>query len=81
MTGVWRQAQTREDEYKSRARKGQNPDGSFSENRFGLPIPARDYTYLIHSTGHVLEWLMLCQTDEEARQPWVVRPPNAWPTV
>ena len=38
MTGVWRQAQAREDEYKSRARKGQNPDGIL----LGKPVRIAD---------------------------------------
>lgn len=71
--GVWKDVADRIDEFKERAKKYQNPDGSFSTaylaKKENNPFPQAR----LGSSGHVLEWLALALSDEELGAEWVQR--------
>jgi hypothetical protein len=69
--GVWKEVADEIDEYKAKARKFQNPDGSFSSDYVSSPGFTKDTERRIATTGHVLEWLGLAMTVDELKQPWV----------
>ncbi len=72
--GVWLDVEAKITDYKQRARKLQNPDGSFSIKHFEPPGKLErepDTELRIGTSGHVLEWLALAMTDEELRSPWM----------
>lgn len=78
LTGVWKDAADRIEQYKQNAKKYQNKsDGSFSSSYVSKAGYAKDVQARIGSTGHVLEWLALALTDDEIRQPWVQDAANA----
>jgi hypothetical protein len=76
-TAVWQDLVAKTDEYKQRARRFQNPDGSFSSRYLAGPGRSGDPQLRIGTTGHVLEWLALALSDAELRQPWVENAANA----
>lgn len=69
--GVWKEVAGKIEEYKHKARKFQNPDGSFSSDYVSSPGFTRDADRRIGTTGHVLEWLSLAMSPDELKQPWV----------
>jgi hypothetical protein len=69
--GVWDDVARKIDDYRQRARKYQNADGSFSSRYLAGPGSTRDVQQRIGTTGHGLEWLALALSDDELRQPWV----------
>jgi hypothetical protein len=56
-----------------RARRYQQPDGSFSVHYFERPGGSPDVFATLGSTGHTFEILALVLGPEEIRQPWVTR--------
>ncbi len=77
VTGVWKQVADRLAEQKARAKKHQNPDGSFSTKYLDGPEHSKDAEKRIGTTGHVLEWLSLYLSDAELREPWMQEAANA----
>ncbi len=75
--GVWKDVVVRLEEYKLKARKYQNPDGTFSTKYLEGPGNVRDVQQRIGTTGHVLEWLALSLSSSELRDPWVQEAANA----
>ncbi len=75
--GVWKEIADKIAEYKEKARRMQNADGTFSTSFFAGPGAAPDVQLRINTTGHILEWLSLALTDEELREPWVRDAANA----
>jgi hypothetical protein len=70
-TGVWRTVANRLDEYKAKAKKFQNADGSFSSDYVSSEGWTSDNEKRIASSGHTFEWLCLELNDSEIRQPWM----------
>jgi hypothetical protein len=70
-TGVWRTVANRIEEYKAKAKRFQNPDGSFSSDYVSSPGWTNNNESRIASTGHTFEWLCLELTDAELREPWM----------
>jgi len=56
-----------------RARRYQQPDGSFSVHYFERPGASPDVFATLGATGHTFEILALVLGPEELRQPWVTR--------
>jgi hypothetical protein len=71
--GVWKTVADRLAEYKAKAKKFQNPDGSFSSDYVSGPGLTRNNEQRIASTGHTFEWLCEELTDAELREPWMER--------
>jgi hypothetical protein len=76
-TGVWQEVADKLADYQGRARRFQNPDGSFSTRYLAGPGNARDVQLRIGTTGHVLEWLALSLSDRQLHEPWVQDAANA----
>jgi len=70
-TGVWEDVHNKIETYKEQARKGRNPDGSFSTDYFKSNANLPDPHVRIGTTGHIVEWLALAMTKEELRSPWM----------
>ncbi|MFM8413441.1 MAG: ADP-ribosylation factor-directed GTPase activating protein isoform b [Planctomycetota bacterium] len=56
-----------------RARRFQQPDGSFSVHFFERPAASPDVFATLGATGHVFEVLALVLDDESLAEPWVTR--------
>jgi hypothetical protein len=56
-----------------RARRFQQPDGSFSMHLFERPAASPDVFATLSSTGHVFEVLALVLDDDTLAEPWVTR--------
>ena len=56
-----------------RARRFQQPDGSFAVRPFERPGTSPDVFARLSATGHVFEVLALALHDERLAEPWVVR--------
>jgi hypothetical protein len=56
-----------------RARRFQQPDGSFSVHLFERPAASPDVFATLSATGHVFEVLALVLDDEQLAEPWVTR--------
>ena len=56
-----------------RARRFQQPDGSFSIHSFERPGTSPDVFARLSATGHVFEVLALALDDERLAEPWVTR--------
>jgi len=56
-----------------RARRFQQPDGSFSVHSFERPAASPDVFATLSATGHVFEVLSLVLDDESLAEPWVTR--------
>ncbi len=65
VTGVWQEVADKTHQYQYKARKLQNPDGSFSTDFFRGSAHVDDMRQRINSTGHILEWLALSLSGEE----------------
>jgi hypothetical protein len=56
-----------------RARRFQEPDGSFSVHLFERPAASPDVSATLSATGHVFEVLALVLDDESLAEPWIER--------
>lgn len=72
-TGAWAEAADVVNDYLDRARRFQQPDGSFSIRPFERPGTSPDVFARLSATGHVVEVLALALDDERLREPWVTR--------
>ena len=80
-TGVWRKVADRLAEYRAKAKKFQNSDGSFSSDSVSGPGWTRNNEKQIATTGHTFEWLCEELTDSELREPWMERAAYALTTM
>ncbi len=71
--GEFRRAQTFINEYHRYTFGLQNPDGSFSTQWFVRREAKPDVDRRLKTTGHTLEWLCFSLSDDELRQPQVVK--------
>jgi hypothetical protein len=72
-TGGWAAAAAVLDDCIERARRFQQPDGSFSVHSFERPGTSPDVFARLGATGHVFEVVVLALDDERLTEPWVVR--------
>jgi hypothetical protein len=73
LTGGWKLAHDKIRDCIETAREFQNPDGSFSTNYFIRPASTNDIALRINTTGHTFEFLAMAMSDEELKEPWMVR--------
>lgn len=69
----WAEAEAVLDDCIDRARRFQQPDGSFSVHSFERPAASPDVFATLGATGHVFEVLALVLDDETLAEPWVTR--------
>ena len=69
----WAAAQEVLDECLDRARRFQQPDGSFSTHFFERPGTSPDVFARLGATGHAFEVVAVALPDERLTEPWVVR--------
>jgi hypothetical protein len=69
--GAWADVPAKVATYRDRARRYQNPDGTFSTAYFRGWGDAADPQLRVSTTGHTLEWLALALPDDELREAWV----------
>jgi hypothetical protein len=72
-TGGWAEAARVLDDLVDRARRFQQPDGSFSIHSFERPGTSPDVFARLGATGHVFEVLAVTLDDERLDEPWVTR--------
>jgi len=72
-TGGWAEAAAVLDDLVDRARRFQQPDGSFSVHSFERPGTSPDVFARLGATGHVFEVLAVALDDERLAEPWVTR--------
>jgi hypothetical protein len=72
-TGAWAEAAAVLDDSIERARRFQQPDGTFSVHAFERPATSPEVFARLSATGHVFEVLALALDDERLREPWVRR--------
>jgi hypothetical protein len=80
-TGVWKDVETTLAKFKEAARKHQNKDGSFSTEYLAGPGNQQNVDRRINTTGHIVEWLALCMTEDELREPWMQEAVSALSTM
>ena len=73
LTGAWADAAERLADAIDRARRFQQPDGSFSTHFFDRPGSSPDVFARLAATGHIFEVLVLALDDDELATPWVTR--------
>jgi hypothetical protein len=73
VSGQYRRAQTFINEYHRYTFGLQNPDGSFSTQWFARREAKPDVDRRLKTTGHILEWLAFSLSDEELRDPRIIR--------
>jgi len=73
ITGVYLEAQKYIDQYHRYTLGMQNPDGSFSTAWFVRRESRLDLDRRLQTTGHTLEWLCFSMSDEQLRDPRIVR--------
>ena len=73
LTGGWADAAERLADAIDRARRFQQPDGSFSTHFFERPGTSPDVFARLAATGHIFEVLVLALDDDELADPWVTR--------
>jgi hypothetical protein len=73
LTGGWAAAAERIEDAIDRARRFQQPDGSFSIHSFERPGTSSDVFAKLAATGHVFEVLVLALDDERLAEPWIAR--------
>ena len=56
-----------------KARKFQQPDGSFSIHFFDRPGNTAELAQRLHATGHTFEFLCVVLDDQELAKPWMTR--------
>ncbi|MFM8893703.1 MAG: ADP-ribosylation factor-directed GTPase activating protein isoform b, partial [Planctomycetia bacterium] len=69
----WNAAEEVIEECIDRARRFQQPDGSFSIHSFERAGTSADVFARLSATGHVFEVLAVALDDERLREPWVTR--------
>jgi hypothetical protein len=69
----WDVAEAVLSDYLDRARRYQQPDGSFSVHYFERPARSPDVFATLGATGHIFEVLALVLDDEALASPWVTR--------
>jgi hypothetical protein len=72
-TGGWAEAAAVLDDLVDRARRFQQPDGSFSVHSFERPGTSPDVFARLGATGHVFEVLAVALDDERLDEPWMTR--------
>lgn len=72
-TGGWAEAAAVIDASLDRARRFQQPDGSFAVRPFERPGTSPDVFDRLSATGHVFEVMALALDDERLVEPWVAR--------
>jgi hypothetical protein len=73
LDGEYARAKKYIEDYQKYAWSIMNPDGSFSTQWFWRAENKPDIDRKIQTTGHVLEWLILSQSDAELRSPRMVK--------
>ena len=73
ITGIYLEAKKYIEQYHKYTFSLQNPDGSFSTQWFVRREARNDIDRRMQTTGHVLEWLAFSLTDEQLRDPRVVK--------
>ena len=73
ITGMYLEAQKYIDQYHNYTWSLQNPDGSFSTSWFVRKEARNDIDRRMQTTGHTLEWLAFSLSDEELRDPRMVK--------
>lgn len=73
ITGIYLEAQKYIDQYHKYTWSLQNPDGSFSTAWFVRKEARSDIDRRMQTTGHTLEWLSFSLSDEELRDPKMVK--------
>ncbi len=73
LDGEYARAKAYIENYQKYAWSLMNPDGTFSTSWFNKAENKSDVDRKIQTTGHVMEWLILCQTDAELRSPRMMR--------
>lgn len=73
ITGIYLEAQKYIDQYHKYTWSLQNPDGSFSTNWFVRKEARNDIDRRMQTTGHTLEWLAFSLSDEQLRDPRMVK--------
>ena len=72
-TGAWAEAAAVLDDSIERARRFQQPDGTFSVHAFERPATSPEVFARLSATGHVFEVLAVALDDQRLREPWVRR--------
>lgn len=73
MDGQWLRAKKYLESYHEYTFQLQNRDGSFSTNWFRGPGTMGTMDRRIETTGHILEWMVFSLSDEQLRDPRVIR--------
>ena len=73
MSRGWQAAQDQIDDAIAKIEENQLPSGAFSVAFLSGSEDTAETSKHLHASGHTLEFLALAMTDEELRQPWVVR--------
>ena len=73
ITGIYLEAKKYIEQYHKYTFSLQNPDGSFSTAWFVRREARNDIDRRMQTTGHILEWLAFSLTDEQLRDPRVVK--------
>jgi hypothetical protein len=73
LTGGWLTANELIEDSIDTIREYQQPDGSFSVKYFERPATSPDISLRLNTTGHTLEFLTLALSDEQLKEPWVVK--------
>ncbi|MFM8434886.1 MAG: hypothetical protein ACKOBP_06000 [Planctomycetia bacterium] len=73
LSGGWATAADRLADAIDRARRFQQPDGSFSTHFFDRPGTSPDVFARLAATGHIFEVLVLALDDGDLAAPWVTR--------
>jgi hypothetical protein len=73
MTGQWERARKFIEDYHEYTFKLQNPDGSFSTNWFESRGDEGPPSRRLETTGHITEWLAYSLSDEEVRDPKMIK--------
>jgi hypothetical protein len=70
---AWSKAEAKIQDAVAKAREYQQADGAFSSHMFDRPASTSEISGLLHSTGHILEFLAVALNDEQLKEPWVTR--------
>jgi len=73
ISGIYLEARKYIDQYHKYTFSLQNRDGSFSTAWFVRPEARNDLDRRMQTTGHILEWLCFSLSDEQLRDPRVIR--------
>jgi hypothetical protein len=71
--GGWKSAEDRIRESLETIREFQNSDGSFSSNYLERPGRSADLSENLGATGHMLEFVVLAESDDRIRDAWIQR--------